>query len=81
MKRTETQSYRLSENSKNALNEIAKRMKIPAGQLVAVLIEAYIDEKKKYGNQVFYPPKFHTFESIKIQERIDMNKVKQGTED
>lgn len=73
MKRTETQSYRLSENSKETLNAIAESMKIPAGQLVAVLVEAFIEEKKKYGNQVFYPPRFHTFESIKIQEKLDKN--------
>lgn len=66
-----TQSYRLSDSEKEELERIAESMKIPAGQLVAVLVEAYIESKNKYGNQVFYPPKFHTFESIKIQEDID----------
>lgn len=71
MKRTETQSYRLTENSKAALSAIAEELKIPSGQLVAVLVETYIEEKIRYGNQVFYPPRFHTFESIKFQEGID----------
>ncbi len=68
-----TQSYRLFEEDKEALERVAAGMKIPAGQLVAVLVDAYIEEKKKYGNQVFYPPRFHTFESIKIQDEIDKN--------
>ncbi|MDF7809670.1 hypothetical protein P4E94_19685 [Pontiellaceae bacterium B12219] len=68
-----TQSYRIDEDIKNELEKIAAQMKIPAGQLVAVLVEEYIEAKQKYGNQVFYPPKFHTFESIKIQEEIDSN--------
>ncbi len=77
MKRTETQSYRLTETSKAALNAISGELKIPSGQLVAVLVEAYIEEKTKYGNQVFYPPRFHTFESIKFQEEIDKTNAKQ----
>ena len=66
-----TQSYRLSEEEKEELERIADTMKIPTGQLVAVLVESFIASKNKYGKQVFYPPEFHTFESIKIQEEID----------
>ncbi len=71
MKRTETQSYRLTESSKSALSTIAEELKVPPGLIVATLVEEYIAAKSRYGNQVFYPPKFHTFESIKAQEEAD----------
>ena len=64
-------AYRLTAEEKKKLENIATETKVPAGQIVGILVSEYIAAKEKYGNQVFFPPKYHTFESIKIQEELD----------
>jgi hypothetical protein len=66
-------AYRLTPEEKSKLESIAKDTKVPAGQIVGILVSEYIAAKENHGNQVFFPPKYHTFESIKIQEEIDAN--------
>lgn len=62
MKRTETQSYRLTEESKKALGEIAEKLKIPPGLIVATLVEQYIDARKEHGDRLIWPPRFTYYE-------------------
>ncbi|MEE9369361.1 MAG: hypothetical protein V3V05_10950 [Pontiella sp.] len=64
-------SVNLTPTDKSDFENIAETLGISAGGLATKLIESYLYSKKVYGNQVFYPPKYHTFESIKIQEDID----------
>jgi hypothetical protein len=56
-----TQSYRLSEKDKKAVENIAEEMKIPAGQIVAVLVETYIEARQKHGKKLVWPPEFNYF--------------------
>lgn len=61
----------VSDSNKSEFESIADELNLSSAGLAGILIESFLESKKKYGNQVFYPPKFHTFESIKIQEEID----------
>lgn len=56
-----TQSYRITEEDKAALEKLSKEMKIPAGQLVGALVENYIQAKEKYGKKLIWPPEFNYF--------------------
>ncbi|MDF7809668.1 hypothetical protein P4E94_19675 [Pontiellaceae bacterium B12219] len=72
-KKTGRMTANVSDSDKEEFEEIAYKLGQTSAGLAAMLIESYLESKRKYGNQVFYPPKFHTFESIKIQEEIDSN--------
>ena len=70
-KKTGRMTANVSDSDKREFEDIADSLGQTAAGLAAMLIESYLEERRKRGNQVFYPPKFHTFESIKIQEEID----------
>ncbi|QBG46547.1 hypothetical protein EGM51_03730 [Verrucomicrobia bacterium S94] len=61
----------VSDSDKSEFERIASELRLSSAGLAGILIESFLESKRKYGNQLFYPPKFHTFESIKIQEEID----------
>ncbi len=65
-----TQSYRLSEEDKEKLEKVADRLKLPAGQLVATLVQCYIEQYEQ-GLNLIWPPKFdyYTYTETKIQQR------------
>ncbi|MGE4489880.1 MAG: hypothetical protein AB7E95_10100 [Kiritimatiellales bacterium] len=63
-----TQSYRLSEEDKKALEKLANNMKIPAGQIVAVLVETYIEAKKQHGKKLIWPPEFNYFTNSETEQ-------------
>ena len=67
-------SASITPSDKEEFEAVAFELGVTAAGLAATLLEGYLAHRKKYGNQVFYPPKFHTFESIKIQEEADRSR-------
>jgi hypothetical protein len=46
-------------------------MKISAGQIVAALVETYIDARKKHGKKLIWPPEFNYFTGEEQQAEKD----------
>lgn len=71
MKRTEQQTYRLSEPEKEALAEIATEMDMPAASLVASLAARFVKARKKHGTRLIWPPEFNYYpaDSKSAQEK------------
>ena len=65
-KKTAQLAYRLTPEEKVKLEKIAAETRVPAGQIVGILVSEYISAKEQFGNQLFFPPKYHTFESINL---------------
>ncbi len=64
-------SASITPSDKEEFEAVAFELGMTASGLAATLLESYLTHRRKYGNQVFYPPKFHTFESIKLQEEAE----------
>jgi hypothetical protein len=58
MKKTERQAFRISEEDKIALREIADRQQIPSGTIVSALVAQYVQAVKNHGNRLVWPPEF-----------------------
>lgn len=56
MKKTETFGFRLSEELKAELNEVAPYYGTSAGQLASVLIETFLKCHKKRKGRIVWPP-------------------------
>ena len=54
MKRTEQQTYRLSEPEKEALAKIATEMDMPAASLVASLAARFVKERETHGTRLIW---------------------------
>lgn len=63
MKKTKTQSYRLSEERKEQLELISSRIKIPPSLIVTTLVEQYIDALEEHGDRLVWPPRFTYYEA------------------
>ena len=61
MKKTERQAFRISEEDKIALQEIAERQQIPSGTIVSALVAQYIHAVKIHGNRLVWPPEFNHY--------------------
>lgn len=70
-KKTAQLAYRLTPEEKVKLEQIATGTRVPAGQIVGILVSEYIAAKEQYGDQLFFPPKYHTFESINLQNSLN----------
>lgn len=70
MKKTERQAFRISEEDKKELQEIAVRQQIPSGTIVSVLVTQYIQAVKNHESRLVWPPEFnyYTPHSKTIQE-------------
>lgn len=71
MKRTEQQSYRITEKDKKALAKIAEEMCMPAALLVSILASEFVKAKKMHGKRLIFPPEFNHFteEARSVQEK------------
>ena len=61
MKKTQTQSYRLSEQDKQRLLTVADTQKTEPAKLVSTLIEQYLDAFEQHGKRLVWPPEFNYF--------------------
>ena len=73
MKKTERQAFRISEEDKNSLQEIATRQQIPSGTIVSALVAQYVQAVEKHGNRLVWPPEFsyYTASAKNAPESID----------
>lgn len=58
MKKTETLGFRISEETKNDLNDVAPFYGLTAGQLVTLLVEKFLEVHKTHKGHVVWPPSF-----------------------
>jgi len=70
---TRVLAYRLTPEEKTKLERIAGEIRVPAGQIAGILVREYIAAKKRDGDQLFFPPKYHALESIKLNRSLDRN--------
>lgn len=61
MKKTEQQTYRLSEAEKTALAEVADEIGIPAASLVGALAARFVKARKEHGKRLIWPPEFNYY--------------------
>ena len=61
MKKTERQAFRISEEDKAALREIAERQQIPSGTIVSALVAQYVQAVKEHGSRLVWPPEFNYY--------------------
>ncbi|MCF7816823.1 MAG: hypothetical protein K9M54_02975 [Kiritimatiellales bacterium] len=61
MKKTEQQTYRLSEEEKEALAKIAAEMDMPAASIVGSLASRFVKARKTHGNRLIWPPEFNYY--------------------
>ena len=80
-KKTAQLAYRLTPEEKTKLEQIAKETRVPAGQIVGILVSEYISAKEQHGNQVFFPPKYHTFESVNFHSTLDKHEQPNANND
>ncbi len=80
MKKTERQAFRISEESKRALEDIAVRQQIPAGTIVSALVAQYVKAVKAHGNRLVWPPEFNYYpaNSKSVQEKTDLADVSEN---
>ncbi len=73
MKKTEQQTYRLSEQEKKALANLAEDMDIPAASIVASLAARFVKARKEHGTRLIWPPEFNYYpiDSKTAQEEVD----------
>jgi len=73
VKKTEQQTYRLSEPEKEALAKIAAEMDMPAASLVASLAARFIKARETHGTRLIWPPEFNHYpaSSKSTQEQAD----------
>jgi hypothetical protein len=58
MKRSETFTFRIAKDTKDALGKEAEYYGCTAGQLTALLAETYVQARKHFGDRLIYPPRF-----------------------
>lgn len=61
MKKTETFTFRVSKEIKEALGKEAAHYGCTPGQLTALLAERFVEIRKKCGDRVVYPPLFTVY--------------------
>ena len=76
MKKTEQQTYRLSELDKKELATIAEEMDIPAASIVASLVTRFVKARKNHSTRLIWPPEFNYYpETLKsvLEERDSLD--------
>ncbi|MCF7818700.1 MAG: hypothetical protein K9M54_12560 [Kiritimatiellales bacterium] len=75
MKKTERQAFRISEEAKVALQEIADQQQIPSGTIVSALVAQYVQAVKKHGSRLVWPPEFNYYPPTAktVQEETDQS--------
>jgi hypothetical protein len=66
-KKTESVGFRLTSEQKTEFDSVAEDLGITPGSLAGSIIIRYLKARKKHGDQLFFPPSFHTYETIMIQ--------------
>jgi len=61
LKKTEQQTYRLSEKEKQDLRKIAEEMDMPVALIVGSLASRFVSARKKHGRRLIWPPEFNYF--------------------
>lgn len=60
-KKTETIAFRVTEEEKQVLNEVANLMRMNVGSLAAAILGDFAVARKKYGRSMKWPVSFEYF--------------------
>jgi hypothetical protein len=63
-KKTAQLAYRLSEEEKAAITEIAGELRMKPAEIVSILMAQFIQARRKYGNRLIWPPEFNYFPTV-----------------
>ena len=73
MKKTEQQTYRLSEEEKQALAQVAEEMDIPAASIVGSLASRFVKARRAHGTRLIWPPEFNYYPSTQQSDQDKKN--------
>ena len=78
MKKDVVQSYRISEETRDALAAVAKAMGSSPAQLATLLVEKFV-ETHGQGKRVVWPPEFETTEKKAVLRKFRVNYAYEAT--
>ncbi len=74
-KKTAQLAYRLTDEEKAAITEIADAMRMKPAEIVSIVMAQYIEAKKEHGKRLLWPPEFNYFVDVESKQSHTTNSV------
>lgn len=69
-KKTAQLAYRLSDEEKAAITEIADEMRMKPAEIVSIVMAQFIRARQEKGNRLIWPPEFHYFPAVPTSQDL-----------
>lgn len=75
-KKTAQLAYRLTEEEKIAITEIAYGLRMKPAEIVSIVMAQFVEARQQHGHHLIWPPEFNYFpaNSKSTQEQADSEK-------
>ncbi len=72
-KKTAQLAYRLTEEEKASITEIAGKLRMKPAEIVSLVMSQFVDAQRQHGHHLVWPPEFNHFPSSSktTQEETD----------